>query len=165
MRIQKQNCDGFEEVGVSLILPVPPSKNRMFTVRYDYFYKPRLIHTQEVRYYYEECQRQYFNNEQVKEFSKFWDKIKLVRVEITYYLTSMRRDTHGMLPILLDTIEKITGINDRYFIITEKQRVRTRNIEGESVFINLTYEANQFNIKCSRDPEIIRKITKEKGVK
>ncbi|HPP10905.1 MAG TPA: hypothetical protein PLK41_07950, partial [Defluviitoga tunisiensis] len=115
--------------------------------------------------YYEECQRQYFNNEQVKEFSKFWDKNKLVRVEITYYLTSMRRDTHGMLPILLDTIEKITGINDRYFIITEKQRVRTRNIEGESVFINLTYEANQFNIKCSRDPEIIRKITKEKGVK
>ncbi len=159
MRVLKKNCNGYEKLETSLILPVPPSKNRMFTVRYDYFYKPRMIHTQAVRYYFEECQRQYFNNEQVKEFSEFWDKTKLVRVEITYYLTSMRRDTHGMLPILLDTIEKITGINDRYFIITEKQRLKVK--DSEYVFVNLAYERNHFNIKLSRGQEIARKLTEK----
>lgn len=109
----------------------------MFTVRYDYQIKPRLVHTAEVRTYYESCCSQYFDDYTIKEFSEKWDKSKLIRVEIIYYLKNMRRDTHGMLPVLLDTLEKIIGVNDRYFIVTEKARIKS---EEEKITVSLSYE-------------------------
>jgi len=137
MRIQKQDKNGFEEVEICLILPIPPSKNRMFTVRYDYNIRPRLIHTNEVRDYYEMCQSQYFGDKRINSFRNHWNKNKLIRIEITYYLKDMRRDTHGMLPVLLDALEKILQINDRYFIVTEKARIKS---EEEKITVSLSYE-------------------------
>lgn len=101
-----------KDQSLSLCLPIPVSKNRMFMVNCG-----RMIHSNEVRRFYEDVQMMFFFNKDIKKFveSMLQDKNTIVRVNQIFYTNTHKKDVSGMFVSLYDGLEKITGINDNKY--------------------------------------------------
>lgn len=130
-----------------IILPIPPSKNRKFFVS-----NGRIVLTKEVKDFYEYCEDYSLEHyREVAELCSLWDK-DMLRIEVEYYIKTMRRDTSNLIPVLFDGLKRLLGIDDKYYLLTELKKVKDIN-EKLKIFIS-------FDNNDEKNKQLLEKLEK-----
>jgi len=79
----------------------------------------------------------------------------MLRIEVEYYIKTMRRDTSNLIPVLFDGLKRLLGIDDKYYLLTELKKVKDIN---EKLKIFVSFDNN--NEKNKQLLEKLEKINK-----
>jgi len=76
----------------------------------------------------------------------------MLRIEVEYYIKTMRRDTSNLIPVLFDGLKRLLGIDDKYYLLTELKKVKDIN-EKLKIFIS-------FDNNDEKNKQLLEKLEK-----
>jgi hypothetical protein len=93
---------------------IPPNKNTKKVLNVTTGFMQR---TQYFKDFMEEMDMYRINySKDIEAFTKQWKKGLLIQLIIQVYQSTQRTDHHNLSEVLMDGIEKMIGINDKYFV-------------------------------------------------